>query len=79
MLVCPTAFLEDQTRMSPRERTYNKMVTSAMPLSHHLSSEDSINPINFSSNLLLQYKIRGPLVIVIITSHCLSIHTQKSL
>jgi len=37
----------------------NKMVTSAMPPSHHLSSEDSKNSINFFSYSQIQHKLWG--------------------
>jgi len=35
----------------------NKMVTSVMPPSHHLSSEDSKNSINFFSYSQMQHKL----------------------
>jgi len=35
----------------------NKMVASAIPLSHHMSSKDSLNSINLFSYWQLQYKL----------------------
>jgi len=55
-----------------------KLVTSAMPLCHHLSSEDSKNSIKsfLIHNCITNYV---DLPMIVIMPHCLSIHTLKSL
>jgi len=56
MLIFPTAYFKDETGKNPCAWKVQKMVTSAISLSHHSSSEDSKNSINFFSHSQLQHK-----------------------